>query len=54
LASTPERQIEQLAAELAETRLALDSCRASLQLSRSALCAVADGLAITDLQGRIS
>ena len=54
MASTPERRIEQLAAELAETRLALDSCRASLQLSRSALCAVADGLAITDLQGRIS
>ena len=54
MASTPERRIEQLTAELAETRLALGSCRESLQLTRSALCAVADGLAITDLQGLIS
>jgi Amt family ammonium transporter len=54
LASTPEYRIEQLTAELAETRLALDGCRESLQLTRSALCAVADGLAITDLEGRIT
>ena len=54
MASTPERRIEQLSAELAETRLALGACRDSLQLARSALCAVADGLAITDLQGLIS
>ena len=49
-----KRRIKQLAAALATARQELDDCRDSLQRTQSALCAVADGLAIVDLQGRIS
>lgn len=49
-----KRRIKQLAAALATARRELDDCRDSLQRAESALCAVADGLAIVDLKGRIS
>jgi diguanylate cyclase (GGDEF)-like protein/PAS domain S-box-containing protein len=49
-----KRRIEQLTAALTAARLELDTCRDQLQRTQSALCAVADGLAIVDLQGRIS
>jgi diguanylate cyclase (GGDEF)-like protein/PAS domain S-box-containing protein len=49
-----KNQIRQLNAALATARQELRDCRESLQRAESALCAVADGLAIVDLQGRIS
>jgi diguanylate cyclase (GGDEF)-like protein/PAS domain S-box-containing protein len=49
-----KRRIEQLTAALTAARLELDSCRDDLQRAQSALCAMADGLAIVDLKGRIS
>jgi diguanylate cyclase (GGDEF)-like protein/PAS domain S-box-containing protein len=49
-----KRRIKQLTAALAAARQELEACRDSLQRTESALCAVADGLAIVDLHGRIS
>jgi diguanylate cyclase (GGDEF)-like protein/PAS domain S-box-containing protein len=49
-----KKKIKQLNAALATARQELHDCRESLQRAESALCAVADGLAIVDLQGRIS
>lgn len=54
MAADSKHRIEQLTAALAAARLELETCRDELQRTRSALCAVADGLAIVDLKGRIS
>ena len=50
----PTRRIEELTAALATARQELDESRDSLQRAESALGAVYDGLAITDLLGRIT
>jgi diguanylate cyclase (GGDEF)-like protein/PAS domain S-box-containing protein len=49
-----KNQIRQLNAALATAQQELRDCREALQRAESALCAVADGLAIVDLRGRIS
>lgn len=54
MAADSKHRIEKLTAALAAARLELETCRDELQRTRSALCAVADGLAIVDLEGRIS
>ena len=54
VASDSEARIQQLTAALAEARLELGACRESLQRSQSALCALADGLAVVDVQGRVT
>lgn len=54
VASDPEARIEQLTAALAEARLELNDCRESLQRSQGTLCALADGLAVVDMQGRVT
>ena len=54
MAADPKHSIEQLTAALAAARLELDTCRDELQRTQSALRAVADGLAIVDMKGRIS
>ena len=54
MAADSKHRIEQLTAALAAARLELDTCRDELQRSQSALRAVADGLAIVDMKGRIS
>ena len=53
-ASNPAAGIEQLTADLAEARLELRACRESLHRSQRTLCALADGLAVVDLQGRVT
>lgn len=50
----PEVKIKQLRAALASARLELHTCKQSLQRSQGALCAVADGLAVVDIEGRIT
>lgn len=39
---------------LAETRRELHQCRESLQRSQAALCAIADGIVVVDIQGHIT
>ena len=47
-------QVEALNTELSKARRELDACHAALQRSQSALAAIADGIVVTDLEGRIT
>ncbi len=47
----PESRIERLEAELARVRAELKECQQSHERNLSALCAIADGIAIVDTQG---
>ncbi|MEO6365572.1 MAG: diguanylate cyclase [Luteimonas sp.] len=50
----PEDQAQSLPATLAEVREQLRACQESHERNLSALCAIADGIAIVDTQGRIT
>ena len=47
-------QVEALSNALQEARQELHACRQALQRSESALSAIADGIVVTDLEGRIT
>ena len=47
-------RVEALTSELATARRELHACREALQRSDSALAAIADGIVVTDLDGRIT
>src|SRR5690606_8682854 len=53
-ASSRQDRIEALETELARARAELRACRDALHRSESALAAIADGIVVTDLQGRIT
>lgn len=46
--------LEQLRSALVEANRELLSCKQALQRSQSALCAIADGIAVLDMEGRIT
>ena len=47
-------QVEALSSALSEARRELHACRDALHRSQSALAAIADGIVVTDLEGRIT
>ncbi len=53
-ATVTERRIAQLQAEVASLQSELLACQESHERNHSALCAIADGIAIVDTQGRVT